>query len=391
MLNAYDLPSVLKIRSDKVFNDMGRYFERKDLISLLALLGATMLLLFIGIKDDLIAISPKKKLVFQLIAAGAVILVTDVRIHSFNGLLGIWELPYIASVLFTFFVFILVTNAFNLIDGIDGLAGFISLIGFCYFGLFFLQNEQELMFLVAFTLIGSTLGFLRYNLSKQDSRKLFMGDSGSMFIGYLLAYQGVTFLSAHEGIPYPTSNAPIMVLCILSFTLLDTLRVFGIRMLEKRSPFSPDRNHIHHRLIYLGLSHKEATVYIAFCNWLLIGVAFSVQMLNINLQLIICISIGLLLYLSPFSNQIGNLICYISNKISRSKTNEVRPNTNIETKKSNVISQKDNSVLTFEVVEDEEPKIEAKKEKEFRKIIEQRISILEKHTYQNNPSQQSME
>ena len=171
---------------------------RPDLISLLSLIGATLILLFLGMQDDLIAIPPKKKLVAQSIASAIVIFVTDVRIVSFDGLLGLGELPYTISVVFTFFVFILVINAFNLIDGIDGLAGSIALIGSCTLGLFFLQNEQSLLALICFILIGSTLGFLTFNLSNNPIRKLFMGDSGSMFIGFLLACNwliiGVVFL-----------------------------------------------------------------------------------------------------------------------------------------------------------------------------------------------------
>lgn len=290
----------------------GIYFEldRPDLIKLLSIIGSTIILLFLGIKDDLIAIPPKKKLVFQLIATGVVVFMADVRIMNFDGLLGIWELPYFASVIFTFFVFILVINAFNLIDGIDGLAGSIAVLGCCTFGIFFFQNGQNLMFLVSFTLIGATLGFLSFNLSKKASKKLFMGDSGSMFIGFLLAFQGIIFLttgSANNTLQ-TTSNAAIILLAILSYPLLDTMRVFSIRAKQKRSPFSPDHNHIHHRLLSLGLSHRQSTLYIITFNWILIGVAFMCKNLNINLQLLICVVIGSLFYLLPFSAIFNKLI-----------------------------------------------------------------------------------
>ena len=223
--------------------------ERPDLVKLLSLVLATIILIFLGIKDDLIALAARKKFLGQLISTGIVIFLTDVRITSFEGLLGIGELPYLVSVLFTVFVFILVINSFNLIDGIDGLAGTISIIASLSFGLFFLLNNDFLMVLVSFSLIGAISAFLRYNLS--GTRKLFMGDSGSMVIGYLLAYQGIRFLELNlsEASTFTISNGPVLLLAILSFPLLDTLRIFIIRARERRSPFDADRNHIHHRLL----------------------------------------------------------------------------------------------------------------------------------------------
>ncbi|MGB5664957.1 MraY family glycosyltransferase, partial [Eudoraea sp.] len=234
--------------------------ERPDLVKLLSLILATIILVFLGIKDDLIALAARKKFLGQLISTSIVIFLTDVRITSFEGLLGIGELPYLVSVLFTVFVFILVINAFNLIDGIDGLAGAVGIIASFSFGLFFLLNNDFLMVLVSFTLIGAISAFLRYNLSA--TQKLFMGDSGSMVIGYLLAYQGIRFLELNlsEASTFTISNGPVLLLAVLSFPLLDTLRVFIIRAKDRRSPFDADRNHIHHRLLSLGFSHKQATI-----------------------------------------------------------------------------------------------------------------------------------
>ncbi len=275
--------------------------DRPELIQLLSVLGGTMILLFLGIKDDLVLLSPRKKFVGQFIAAGMVIFMTDVRIRSFDGLLGVGELPYIASVVFTFFVFLLVVNAFNLIDGIDGLAGTIALISSLSFGIFFVLNDQLLLALVSFVLIGAVIGFLRYNFSK--THKLFMGDSGSLFIGYLLAYQGIAFLGVNESATstFTIANAPMVLLAILSFPLLDTLRVFILRAREGRSPFSADRNHIHHRLLNLGLSHKRATLFIALSNLTVIGFVLLMGNLYINVQLFISVSVGMAIYLLPFT------------------------------------------------------------------------------------------
>ncbi len=259
-----------------------------------------MILLFLGVKDDLIAMAPKKKFIGQIIASAIVIFLTDIRVISLDGLLGVGELPYAVSVLFTLFVFILVINSFNLIDGIDGLAGMIALVASGFFGIFSLLNENYLLMLISFISIGAIVGFLRYNLS--HIHKLFMGDSGSLFLGFLLAYQGISFLDLNESETalYTVANAPILLLAILSFPLLDTLRVFVLRAKERRSPFSPDRNHIHHRLLDLGLTHKQATSLIFVGNVLIIEFAFLLGDLYINAQLFICVCLGSILYLSPF-------------------------------------------------------------------------------------------
>jgi|GEM_PF-142306 len=273
---------------------------RPELLALSSLLAATLLLLIMGVKDDLVFMSPKKKLVGQLLAASMVIFLSDLRITHFFGLLGVGELPYWFSVGFTFFVFILVINAMNLIDGIDGLAGAITIVASTVFGIFFLLNGQYLYSLLSFALIGAIIGFLNYNLS--NTKKLFMGDSGSLLIGFLLAYQGVCFLDIHV---QPTNsfavpNAPIVLLAVLSYPLLDTLRVFSIRVRKGRSPFSADRNHIHHRLLDLGNSHELATLYLSICNVLIILLVLLMGNLENNIQLIISVLVGSCLYLTPF-------------------------------------------------------------------------------------------
>jgi UDP-N-acetylmuramyl pentapeptide phosphotransferase/UDP-N-acetylglucosamine-1-phosphate transferase len=156
------------------------------------------------------------------------------------------------------------------------------------------------MVAVSFALIGSLLGFLRYNLSER--RKIFMGDSGSMFVGFLLAYQAITFLEFNATMvaSYRIHVAPIMAMAILSFPILDTLRVFSLRIAQKRSPFSADRNHIHHRLLELGYSHKKATLTLGIINILVITLAYLINDLYVHVQLYIFVLMVPLFYASPW-------------------------------------------------------------------------------------------
>lgn len=274
--------------------------SQTDLIKLLSVIAASITLMFLGIKDDLLGLAPKKKFLVQAIASIMAIILGDMRILSFEGIFGFEELPYYISVVFTLFVFLLIINAFNLIDGLDGLAGSVALLSSLSFGTFFFINERYLFVLISFVLIGAILGFLRYNLSPQ--RKIFMGDSGSMFIGFLLAFQAVGFLSYNSIIEHPVTNieAPIMGMAILSYPLLDTLRVFAIRISQKRSPFRADRNHIHHRLLNLGLTHKKTTLVIATLNIVIITLAFLIRDLYIHVQLYIMVLAVPLIYISPW-------------------------------------------------------------------------------------------
>lgn len=315
--NLMDEPEERRVHSDKVPNlgGMGLFITFSltlllfvpflnntvsDLSNLLSLLSATIILLFLGVKDDLVLMTPKKKLVIQLIAVSMVCVLQDVRITDFHGLLGIGVLPYFVSILFTVFVFVLVINSVNLIDGIDGLAASISILASLAFGIAFFMANNFMMTLLSAVLIGSLLGFLKYNFS--DNCKIFMGDCGSLIVGFLLAYQGIKFLNINpENVQfYNSSNSSILLLAILSYPLFDLLRVFIVRMMQKKSPFVADTNHIHHRLLRLGLNHKQATFLLFLSNLTLIVITFFTSDLQINISLIVIVCFGCLLYLLPF-------------------------------------------------------------------------------------------
>lgn len=274
--------------------------SQPDLIKLLAIIGSSIILLFLGIKDDLVSMSPKKKFLGQLIAVMNVVILTDVRILSLEGLLGVGELPYVVSIIFSIFVFVLVINALNLIDGIDGLAGSIAIISSASFGLLFLVNGHYMMTLISLVLVGALIGFLRYNLSSKQ--KIFMGDCGSMLTGFLVAYQGIIFLALNASAEPSNviTNAPIVLLAVLSYPLFDLLRVFAVRIKAGKSPFDPDANHIHHRLLRLGLSHIQATLLLCICNAFVIGFTFLLTDLEIHVQLFATVLTGSILYLLPF-------------------------------------------------------------------------------------------
>ncbi|WP_338875720.1 MraY family glycosyltransferase [Spirosoma sp. SC4-14] len=225
----------------------------------LSVAGMTILF-FIGIKDDLVGIDPNKKILFQVLAAMILIFFGDLRVDYLYGIMGLHHIDEVISILLTCFIFIALTNAINLIDGIDGLAGGIATIASGTFGAWFLLTNHFTMACLAFTLAGALLGFLRFNFSKTS--KIFMGNTGSLIIGFMLAFFAVRFVSLNASYRFePTAffNAPIIAIVILIVPIFDTLRVFLVRILARRSPFSADRNHMHHILLDNGLTHAQAT------------------------------------------------------------------------------------------------------------------------------------
>lgn len=236
------------------------------------LLAACVLLFFIGLKDDLINISALKKFSMQLLATGVVMFMADIRITSFQGVLGIGELDIGMSYAFTFLVIIGITNSFNLIDGLDGLAGTLVIIAAATFGLGFYWyggSAYSNYAAVAFSLVGGVAGFLRYNFYKA---KIFMGDTGSLLCGFILSVLAIQFIEMRS---MPAS--PQMAIAILFVPLFDTCRVLFIRTIKGSSPFLPDKKHVHHRLLAMGLPQVATVLVLAAINIVPVLIVFNTQ------------------------------------------------------------------------------------------------------------------
>ncbi|MCX7548879.1 MraY family glycosyltransferase [Xanthomarina sp. F1114] len=268
---------------------------------LLLVMGGLTILFFIGLKDDLTVLSPGKKLFGQLLATTFLIVFTDTRIIGFSGILDVYELPYWISVVFTLFVYILIINAYNLIDGVDGLAGTLALSVSAIFLMIFVSSNDLSLATIAIALCGALLAFLRLNFSKNN--KIFMGDTGSMIVGFLLAFFTISFINLAQ--IDDTSEyyraSPALAFALLFYPLIDTLRIFFIRIvIHKTSPFKPDNNHLHHRFIKVGYSHLMTTILICSINFVIVCIAFNLTHLNLNAQIIALLFYGSLLYISPF-------------------------------------------------------------------------------------------
>jgi UDP-N-acetylmuramyl pentapeptide phosphotransferase/UDP-N-acetylglucosamine-1-phosphate transferase len=284
------------ILSSVLFTGMGKAFELKYIIA------GLLVLFFIGLKDDIITLVPTKKAAGQLIASLILVILGGVRI-SFNNIFpGIPELSDILSILISIILVMTLINSLNFIDGIDGLAAGVGIIASVSFGIWFIQSDQISLAVICFSLTGSLMAFFWYNvLSKKN--KIFLGDTGSMVVGFLLAVFLIRFLELNfHGQAIRTTNiAPSLALAILIIPVFDVFRIVFIRIVNHKSPFYGDHNHIHHKVLELSGSHIRATIVILLLNIILIIITLLLRsvgnLILISFLLIICITLSIVPFL----------------------------------------------------------------------------------------------
>ncbi len=291
-----------------------------DLATQKYFLGGTILIFLLGVRDDLSSLLARHKLVVQIFAAFLVVFFGGVKIEGFNGLFGVQSFPWLWNEIFSVFIIVVMTNAFNLIDGIDGLAGCIALIISSFLGWASYQSGHIVDSAIAFSVAGASIGFLLYNWYPS---KIFMGDTGSMVFGFMLTALMIKFLTT----PSPPSVilSPVATsLALFVLPVYDTLRVFLIRFFTGKSPLAPDRNHIHHVLLKLGLNHAQSTLCLASFNILIITFAVFFQEIGelwiMLIMSIVTVGIGLLLDRKVMRREAKRLAKIIPPEIELSKS-----------------------------------------------------------------------
>lgn len=244
---------------------------------------ALMMTFFIGVRDDLVPIRPITKIMGQVIASMILILIYDLRLTSMYGILGIYEIPLWASYGVTVFTLIVITNSFNLIDGLDGLAATVASVALLCFGTWYFLVGDLIFSILSFSMLGALIAFLLFNW---EPSKVFMGDTGAMVTGMMLAITTIHFIDINDALPpghkfrfTPTVTAAI---CFIIIPLIDTLRIVIIRLMHKKSPFSPDKSHVHHSIMRLGFSHSATTKILALTHIIFIGIAIVFRNISDN-------------------------------------------------------------------------------------------------------------
>jgi UDP-GlcNAc:undecaprenyl-phosphate GlcNAc-1-phosphate transferase len=264
------------------------------------ILCSFIIIFLIGAKDDILPMSPYRKMAGQIFACFILVFKAQIRLTSMYGIFGIGEIAVIPSILLTMFTILVIINAFNLIDGINGLTGSLATLISITLGTWFFLIDRTDLAIIAFSLAGATIAFLKYNITPA---RIFMGDTGSMLIGLISAILVIEFIEVHAeitGSPYAFSSVPAVAVGILILPLFDTLRVFLLRILKGRSPLSADRNHIHHLLLDSGLSHMQATGVLVVTNLAFIFFVVYFQFLGSLVLLIVILLLASALTLIPY-------------------------------------------------------------------------------------------
>lgn len=239
------------------------WFPFSNSIEQISFFFSIAVLFGLGMMDDLKDLSAKYKFVIQF-ALATIIALSGIRITSFDGLFGINELPIMAQYTFTILAVVGITNAFNLIDGIDGLAGGIGFMSLVTLGIFLTISGDINTALIAFALGGAILAFLYFNF---NPARIFMGDTGSLVLGFAIAVLCIRLMQVNIISANPVlQHAPIFVIGIVFIPVFDTIRVFTLRIWNGKSPFAPDKTHIHHLLTNQGFSHAFTCKVICFLH-----------------------------------------------------------------------------------------------------------------------------
>jgi len=308
-VNILDLPERRKIHAVETPTMGGLSIYLGTIISLILfanfsdlsdykfLLGGLMLMFLLGFRDDIYSLNATQKFIFQIFAAFLVVYFGEIRIVSLYGMMGIEELPYLVSILFSVFMIVAFTNAYNLIDGIDGLAGGLGVIATLFFSVWFLVSGYNFLFILSISLLGSLIAFLLFNWSPS---KIFMGDTGSLVLGFIISVFSIAFVRNNDLLPeisyFKVNNPFAIITAILIIPFYDTTRVFILRILDKKSPFTPDKRHIHHILLKQGFDHSSASIILIFSNLSILFLAFMfnqvTEIMIIGVMVAIMIGIG---------------------------------------------------------------------------------------------------
>jgi len=255
------------------------------------------LMFLIGLRDDVLALTPRQKLVTQFLPVFVVVFLDGIKLVSFYEMGDGWQFPVPLTYFVSLLTVVVISNAYNLIDGIDGLAGTVGVLVLSFFGVWFYVAGDNSLSLIAMCFAGALMAFLFFNWQPSS---IFMGDTGALTIGLVLSYFAIRFINFNSSLP-PGHEARFASSistagCVLIIPLFDTLRVIILRLSKFQSPFHADRNHIHHRFLGIGLGHAGAALWIGGINLTFIVLAVALRhqtdMILLPMMVVICLLIN---------------------------------------------------------------------------------------------------
>ncbi len=264
-------------------------------------LAATVILFFVGIKDDILVIAPLTKLFGQILAVSIIAFFSDLQFTDLHGFFGVHHISPYFGIPLTIFVYLVIVNGFNLIDGIDGLSAGIGVAAAGILGVWFFLVKEYQYALLSAAITGALIGFLRFNVFSVKN-KIFMGDTGSLILGLSISVLIVKFneMNIHQDFDYAKYAAPAISIAVLTVPLYDTLRVMFIRFFQRKPLFKPDKQHIHHVFIRLGLSHKQAVLILVILNLLFSTAAMYLHnMMGIRRLILVLLLAAMIVFYIP--------------------------------------------------------------------------------------------
>ena len=246
-----------------------------------------------GLLDDVLGLKASTKLTTQLIAA-MMLPLSGLYINNLQGLFGIYEIPFYVGAPLTVFIVAFVANSMNLIDGIDGLSGCLSVLALLGFWYYFTMWALPFYAIIIASLIGVLLAFLWFNLwgDTTKNRKIFMGDTGSLTLGFLLSFLSLKLSMVNPNLKPFDGNGLLISLSLLLIPTFDAARVAMVRIMHKKSPMSPDKRHIHHKLMNIGLTQHQTLITIIALAILFMALNYFLS-LTVSFNVIIIIDVVL--------------------------------------------------------------------------------------------------
>lgn len=263
-------------------------------------LCALLLMYLTGMSDDLIGVRYRAKFVVQIFCA-VLLIGAGMYVNDLHGIIGLGHISPWFGIPLTILIVVYVVNAINLIDGIDGLASGLSSAAFIIYGTAFLMIGKPIFAMLSFACLGVLIQFFYYNVfgSAERKKKIFMGDTGSLTIGLLLAFLGLALLQwSPDKFPTFRTNPMILAVSPLIIPCFDVVRVFLHRVRRHGNPFLPDKTHIHHKMLAIGLNQRLAMVLIVVAS-----ITFSIA----NILLSRYVEVNLLLILDILLWTLANL------------------------------------------------------------------------------------
>lgn len=257
------------------------------------LIIAMMIMLYTGVGDDILQLSPRLRFALQIFVVCLMMFLCGIYIDDFHGLWGVGELPWYVAVALTIFSCVGIINSINLIDGVDGLCSGYGVFASMMFAVCFMLMGDVSYAVLAFAVAGAIFPFMLHNMFG-EKYKMFLGDGGSLVLGFICSLYVMRIIQSGDDV---VSGSTIsFTLAVLSIPVFDTVRVMVARIINHRSPFSPDKTHLHHMFISLGYSHVITAINIIMLNGAIVLIWHMCNLLHLSpeVQLYITIASGLL-------------------------------------------------------------------------------------------------